>query len=246
MKKTYFVSTIVFTLVFSFLGNNLFAQSSKGTYSFYAEVIPYAVLYGGASDGFQAGIGKSFHRNKYKILLTYGSAKKTYQLSNLVTPTEINGRPFDGESTDASIFTLPNGRGAIDKSMYEMLEEAGIKHYKPNDGAYVKNYGTLEILSSHSIKKKWRFEWGFGGQLGLMNRTEFGASKYSGAINTLTIYRISARYIYYGITNRVSLTRKLSDHFSVGISSGVHLIMGKNTSIDNANPYIGLLAMCYI
>lgn len=215
MNTKYYFLIIVICF---FLKNQITAQKE---YTFYSEIIPFAILYGNKADGFQVGIGRSLGAQKYKILLTYGISKLTYELSDQVAPGTVNGVSIVDKSTDASIFTPIKWRagGVPDQSMYELLEEAGIKHYIPHDGAYITNYGSIEVLRSHSIKKKWNFDWGFGGQLGLMNRNEVGGGlsdsiKYFGTpIKTWITYRISARYLYYGITNRISLSRKISDHF---------------------------------
>jgi len=254
MKQYTFLLIFVLSFLFTCITHGILAQKPLSTkYTFYCEVIPYSILYGGQSDGFQVGLGRAFNANKYKILVTYGLNKRTYELSDQVAPGTINGMPLVDKTTYASVFTPEKERigGIPDQSMYELLEEAGIKHYMPHDGAYVTNYGTLEVLRSHKFRKKWNFEWGFGGQLGLMNRDEVGGGlndsvKYFGQpIETWIIYRISARYLYYGITNRISLTHKISDHFSIGISGGIHLIMAKG-STDTIKPYFGILATCSI
>lgn len=253
MKKILFL-LLFFIIAWPCFNKEIFAQDrSEKKYTFYCEVIPYSILYGGQSDGFQVGLGRAFNTNKYKILVTYGLNKRTYELSDQVAPGTVNGMPLVDKTTYASVFTPEKERigGVPDQSMYELLEEAGIKHYMPHDGAYVTNYGTVEVLRSHYFKKKWSFEWGFGGQLGLMNRDEVGGGlndsvNYFGQpIETWIVYRISARYLYYGITNRISLTRKISDHFSIGISGGIHLIMAKG-STDTIKPYFGILAKCQI
>jgi hypothetical protein len=251
MQKTY---KILIALVCIFSSQQISAQNlNTNKYSFYSEVIPYSILYGSKADGFQVGIGRHLGASKYKILITYGVNKLTYELSDQVAPGTVNGVPIVDKTTDASIFTPNNWRegGIPDQSLYELLEGVGIKHYEPRDGAYVTNYGTLEIIRSHSLKNKWNFEWGLGTQMGLMNRNEVGGGlsdsvNYFGVpIKTWIIFRISARYLYYGITSRISLTRNISDHFSIGISSGIHLIMAKN-STDTVKPYFGVLALCRI
>lgn len=224
--------------------------SSK--FAFYSEIIPVSILYGGRADGFQTGLGYTFHK-KYEIILSYGMNKLTYELSDQVPPGTVNGLPIVDKTTDATLFMPKDWRagGVPDQSLYELLEEAGIKHYEPRDGAYVTNYSSLEIMRKQSLKNKWDLEWGFGGQLGLMNRNEVGGGlsdsvNYFGVpIKTWIVFRISARYLYYGFTNRITITRKISDHFSVGLSSGIHLVMGKN-STDTFKPYFSIMALCRI
>lgn len=252
MKKTtvHYGVTLIF---FAFCTRAISQISSEKKYTFYAEVVPFSILYGDHSDGFQMGLSRNLKTNKFKLLLTYGINKLTYDLSGQVAPGTVNGIPLVDKLTDASIFTPEGERigGVPDQSLFELLEEAGIKHYAPQDGAYITNYGTVEILRNHQLSSKWNFEWGFGGQMGLMNRTEVGGGLsdsvlYFGTpIKTWITYRISARYLYYGVTNRLSLSRKISDHFSLGISGGVHLIMAKG-STDTINPYVGVLATCTI
>ncbi len=232
---------------------NVFAQTSDGRFIFYSEVVPYAILYGGQADGYQIGAGCNLVKGKYTIQLTYGVRKRTYELSDQVAAPLVNGMPIVDKTTDASIFTPENEQlgGVPDISLFQHLEEAGIRHYVPRDGAYVTNYGSLEILRNYTIKNKWAVSGGLGGQIGLMNRTEAGGGlsdsvNYFGQpIKTWITYRISARYLYYGFTSRVSLTRKISSHFSVGIGAGIHIIMAKN-STDDVMPYFSLLARCSI
>jgi hypothetical protein len=248
MQKTFQLLTIFTLLLPCYYLHSQKPDFSK--FTFYTEVVPYSVLYGGRADGFQVGVGYAL-TNKHKLLLTYGTNKLTYKLSD--DPGTVNGIPIADKTTDATILMPRAWRvgGIPDQSLYELLEEAGIKHYEPRDGAYVTNYATLEWIRSHQFKDKWDFEWGFGAQFGLMNRNEVGGSltdsvNYFGVpIKTLINIRISARYLYYGLTNRITFTRKISDHFSVGISSGLHVIMAKN-SIDDLKPYVGLLALCRI
>jgi hypothetical protein len=232
----------------------IFSQNNPnaGLY-FFSEIIPCAILYGEQADGYQIGLGHGLKKGKFEVLLTYGVKKRTYELSDQVAPPLVNGLPIVDKTTDGSVFTPKNERigGVPDNSLYELLEEAGIKHYTPRDGAYVTNYLTLEIARNHNIRNKWNFNWGFGGQLGIMNRNEVGGGlsdsvNYFGQpIRTWIIFRVSARYAYYGITNRITLTRKISDHFSIGIAGGIHLIMAKG-STDTVTPYFSVLAKCRI
>jgi hypothetical protein len=254
MKKNKILFALLGYILLPYSKQVIFAQNNPDVgFFFYSEVVPCAILYGGQADGYQLGLGHSLKKGKYEVLFTYGVKKRTYELSDQVAPLLINGLPIVDKTTDASVFTPEKERigGVPDNSLFELLEEAGIKHYTPRDGAYVTNYVTLEISRNHAIKNKWNFGWGFGGQLGLMNRNEVGGGlsdsvNYFGQpINTWIIFRISARYAYYGITNRVSLTRKISNHFSIGIAGGVHLIMGKG-STDTITPYVSILAKCRI
>lgn len=247
LKIRYFIVTYV--MLFTY---DLSAQTSKlSKFTFYGNVIPCAYLYGERGDGFQAGLGYDLNR-KYKVLLSYGMSKRTYELSDQVPPVTINGTRIVDLMTEASIFTPNDMRiGVTDKSKYELLEAAGIKHYEPRDGAYVTNYFSTEVIRKHAFKNKLDLEWGFGGQLGIMNRNEVGGGVsevlnfVEPPVKTWIVFRISARYIYYGFTGRVTLTKKLSDHFSVGLSSGFHIIMGKE-NLDTFNPYLGVVAVCRI
>lgn len=246
--------TAVFYLLFVFSEHDLSAQTNRTSrFSFSAEVIPYAVLYGGRADGFQVSLEQQIFREKFALLYTYGMIKRTYDLSNQVAAPLVNGLPLVDKTTEASIFTPPAERigGVPNQSLFELLEEAGIKHYMPRDGAYITNYGTIELLRKHNFKHKWELDWGVGMQMGLMNRNE-AAGGLSDSVNyfgqpikTWITYRISARYIYYGITTRLAFTSRITDHFSIGIGSGIHLIMAKG-STDNMAPYLSILAKCSI
>ena len=231
---------------------NLFAQRNQvSPFSLHAEVVPYAVFYGGRADGFQISLERRILKNKFSILLTYGLTKRTYDLASEVGAGLVNGVLIVDKTTEASIFTPESmrGGGVPDQSLYEHLKEAGFKHYVPNDGAYITNYGTVEMLRKHTFKDKWDLDWGFGGQVGLMNRNEAGGGLsdsviyFGQPIKTWITYRISARYLYYGFTSRLSFTRKITDHFSVGIVSGLHFIMAKG-STDDVKPYFSALAKC--
>jgi len=254
MKQHTFLLIFVLFSLFSCSIHEILAQKPlNAKFTFYSEIIPCAIFYGERADGYQVGVGRALGTGKYKILLSYGVSKRTYNLSDQVAPGLVNGMPIVDKKTDANVFTPEKERigGVPDQSLYELLEEAGFKHYIPHDGAYVTNYGTIEVLRRHIFKEKWCFDWGFGGQLGLMNRNEVGGalsdsvSYFGQPIKTWITYRISARYLYYGITNRVSIMRKISDHFSIGIGGGVHLIMAKR-STDTIKPYISILASCAI
>jgi hypothetical protein len=160
------------------------------------------------------------------------------------------------KKTDESIFT-PDEERAIEGiptlEQFEDFEKLGFKHFKPDDGAYTTNYGTLELLKNHKMGNYWNFDWGIGGQIGLMNLNEEGGAvvselKYplsSNIVTTTVTFRMSAKYLYYGFSGRFALSRKISQHFSVGCAGGVHVIMGKQ-SVDMIKPYLSLLAQCSI
>jgi len=121
MKKTLFL-LLYFILAWPCFNKEIFAQDqAEKKYTFYCEVIPYSILYGGQSDGFQVGLGRAFNANKYKILVTYGLNKRTYELSDQVAPGTINGMPLVDKTTYASVFTPEKERigGIPDQSMYE-------------------------------------------------------------------------------------------------------------------------------
>jgi hypothetical protein len=241
MKVTRFILPLLVLIISRPIIN---AQSSK--YNFYAEISPIVLIYGGNGDGFQIGIERTILK-KSSLLFTYGVQKRLWDLS--LTAPLINGKPIVEKSTYATIFTPKEERigGVPDISLFELLEAQGIKHYKPLDGKYVTNYASLEMLRNHSFHQKWGFNWGFGAQLGIMNRDEVGGGlndsvNYFGEpIETWITYQISARYLYYGFTNRLSFTRKINNHFSVGISSGLHLSMAKRSS-DDLRLYLSILA----
>lgn len=235
-----------------FLIHNCDAQKERASkYTFSSEVLPY--LYfpeEGAGDGFQVGLARSLGKSKYKALLTYGLNKYTYQLSGEYI-FSVGGVEQFIKKADENIFTPLEDRieGVPDLSKYEVLENAGFKHYKPDDGAYTTNYLTLEILRCHEISKKWDLEWGIGGQLGLMNLNELAGAVVSelyyplsgNYVTTNVTFRISAKYLYYGLTGRVSVSRKITDSFSVGMASGLHILMGKQR-IDMIKPYLSTMA----
>lgn len=244
----------VFYLLSSFGGYHLSAQTKQASkFTFSAEVIPCVVLYGGRGDGFHVSLERRIFKEKFGILVTYGINKRSYDLSGQVEAPLVNGLPLVDKTTTSSIFTPKEERtgGVPDESLFQLLQNSGVKQYKPYDGAYITNYGTIELLRKHSFKQKWDLDWGFGMQMGLMNRNE-AAGGLSDSVNyfgqpikTWIIYRISARYLYYGFTTRLSFTRRITDHFSLGIGSGLHLIMSKG-STDDAMPYVSILAKCSI
>jgi len=243
---------IILCLVFFISKYEAFAQTRNvSPFSLNAEVIPYSVFYGGKADGFQLGLERRILKNKFSIVLTYGLTKRTYDLAGEVGAGLLNGVLIVDKTTESSIFTPESmrGGGVPNESLYEQLKESGFKHYIPNDGAYITNYGTIEILRKHTFKGKWNLDWGFGGQIGLMNRNEAGGGLsdsviyFGQPIKTWITYRISARYLYYGFTARLSFTRKITESLSLGIGSGLHLIMAKG-STDDLKPYFSALAKC--
>ena len=220
-------------------------------YEFSSEIIPLLYLTeDGAGDGYQVGLARDIRKGRYKVKLTYGSNKYTYQLSGVYGIT-IGGMPVFIKKADENIFTPRDERveGVPDESLFELLENAGIKHFKPDDGAITTNYGTIEIIRNTQLGKKWNLDWGFGGQLGMMNRNELAGAVVSelyyplsgNYITTAVTFRISAKYLYYGFTGRIDLTRKITDRFSIGGAGGIHMIMGKR-SVDIFKPYLSVLA----
>ncbi|MEK7255620.1 MAG: hypothetical protein AAB316_12800, partial [Bacteroidota bacterium] len=220
-------------------------------YTLSSEIIPY--LYfpeEGAGDGFQVGLARSLGKSKYKLQLTYGLNKYTYKLSREVGIT-VGGVEQFIKKADENIFTPAEDRveGVPDLSKYEVLENAGFKHFKPHDGAYTTNYLTLEVLRKKELGKKWNLEYGLGGQIGLMNLNELAGAVVSelyyplsgNYVTTNVTFRLSARYLYYGFTSRFTMSRKITDRFSVGVAGGIHMIMGKR-SVDIIKPYLGILA----
>lgn len=252
MNYRFAVRTFIVTFTMSaFWTGHCQGQSRQPTrYTFYSEIIPY--LYfpeNGAGDGFQIGLARSLGVGKYKVQFTYGMNKYTYQLSGDFG-FEIGGTKVFVKKTDDNIFTPDHERVEFvpDQSMYELLENAGFKHFKPDDGAFTTNYGTIEVLREHELGKKWKLEWGLGGQIGLMNRNEQAGAvvtelKYLSGNEVLTniTFRLSAKYMYYGFTNRIALSRKITDRFSVGTAGGMHVLMGKR-SVDMVKPYLSAVA----
>lgn len=251
MRKIAFVKacSIMVVLLISINFSNA-QQRNIAKYTFSSEVIPY--LYfpeEGAGDGFQVGLARSLG-SKYKLQLTYGSNKYTYKLSGDYIIT-VGGVPLFIKKADENIFTPKNERveGIPDESLYEMLENTGIKHFKPDDGAFTVNYINLEILRTHQIGSKWKIDWGLGGQFGLMNRNELAGAVVSelhyplsgNNVTTNVTFRISAKYLYYGFTSRIAFTRKITDHFSVGGAGGIHMMMSKR-SVDMIKPYLSAVA----
>jgi hypothetical protein len=244
------IKFFLFSLIVIIPQLNFFAQPSK--YNFYAEVTPVVIIYGGNGDGFQVGVERKILK-KSSLLFSYGVQKRLWDLSGQVEAPFVNGKPIVDKTNFTSIFTPKEERigGVPDVSLFKFLEEQGIKHYKPLDGKYITNYASLEMLRNHSFCKKWGFNWGFGAQLGIMNRDEVAGGlndsvEYFGQpIETWITYQISARYLYYGLTNRISFTRKINNHFSVGIGSGLHLAMAKG-STDDLRLYLSILAKCEI
>lgn len=226
------------------------AQNSK--YVFTSEIIPY--LYfpeQGSGDGCQVGVYRSVLGGKYKIHLTYGMNKYTYRLSGNFQ-ISVGGVKQYIKKTDEDIFTpnIERGiEGVPDISMYENLEKAGFKHFEPHDGAFTTNYGTIEILRHHLFREKWSLDWGLGGQIGLMNLNLRAGGVLSNLhyplsnnyLLTQVTFRISARYLYYGFTTRVMISRKVTDIFSLGFAGGTHVLMGK-AKIDMIKPYLSILA----
>lgn len=238
------------------LGYATFCKAQTPRYTFTSEVIPY--LYfpeQGSGDGYQVGVSRNMGKGKLKIYLTYGMNKYTYRLSGDYEIT-VGGVNQFIKKADESIFT-PSGEkgieGVPDLSLYEELEKSGFKHFKPHDGAFTTNYGTIEILRQHTINEKWRLEWGFGGQIGLMNLNLKAGAVVSDLhypisnnyVTTAVTFRISARYLYYGFTNRLMVSRKINDNFSAGIAGGTHVLMGKK-NIDMIKPYLSILAIFQI
>lgn len=251
MKKFLFTKICLTLALFLLLITESEAQiRPSATYTFSTEVIPYVVFpEEGAGDGFQVGLARSLG-NKYKVQFTYGLNKYTYQLSGEYGIT-IGGVPIFIKKADENIFTPVEERveGVPHESKYELLENVGIKHFKPDDGAFTTNYVTIELLRSHQLGKNWNLDWGLGGQLGLMNRNEQGGAVVSDLyyplsdnyVKTAVTFRLSVKYIYYGFTSRVALSRNITDRFSVGIAGGTHLMMGKS-SVDMLKPYASVLA----
>ncbi len=241
-------STLILML---FLTSNSEAQKpNPSTFTFSTEIIPFLYFPDeGAGDGFQVGLARNIGE-KYKIQLTYGLNKYTYVLAGEYG-ISVGGVPTFIKKADESIFTPNEDRieGVPDASKYEILENAGIKHYQPDNGAYTTNYLTVEFLRSQQIGQKWLLDWGLGGQLGLMNLNEFAGAVVSDLyyplsgnyIKTSVVFRLSAKYLYYGFTGRVALSRKITDQFSVGVAGGIHTIMSKR-DVDIAKPYLSAMA----
>jgi hypothetical protein len=223
--------TICMVIFFQCHTQILIAQNTKlSKFSFSAEAIPYATFYGQAADGMQFSLGYKILKNKYNLVLTYGLNKFTYDMSGYLAPVTVNGQSIVEKYTSTSIFTPQSERigGIADKSLYQSLEGSGLRHYSPKDAAYIRNYGSLEILRRYYFKQKWELEWGGGLQMGILSR-DLPAGALNDTITatgepvvTWVIYRISARYLYYGWTAKVSFTRKITDHFSLGITTGLN------------------------
>ncbi len=255
MNHQFAIKTFMIIFMSIFWVVHCYSQKRQpAKYTFYSEIIPY--LYfpeKGAGDGFQIGLARSLGVGQYKVLFTYGMNKYTYQLSGEFG-VEVGGSKVFVKKTDDNIFTPATDRVEFvpDPSLYELLENTGFKHFKPDDGAFTTNYGTIEVLREHALGEKWKLDWGFGGQIGLMNRNELAGAvvtdlRYLSGNQVLTniTFRLSAKYLYYGITNRITLSRKITDKFSVGSTGGVHLLMGKN-SVDMVKPYLSAVAIFQI
>jgi hypothetical protein len=220
--------------------------------TFYSEILPY--LYfpeQGAGDGFQIGVARAFKNNKYKLQISYGSNKYSYKLSGDFK-IDVGGVPQFFKKTDESIFTPDEERGieyVPDLSIYESMEKKGIIHFKPDDGAYSSNYLTVELMKNQNLNQLWKLDWGVGGQIGLMNITRNVGGVISplyyplsgNYVPTQVTFRFSAKYMYYSFTNRLTLYRKITDKFGLGVSAGTHIIMGKH-EIDMIKPYLGIMA----
>lgn len=213
-------------IIFFVLWPTVFVRAQERKYSFTSEVIPY--LYfpeQGSGDGYQVGISRDFSKGKYKVHFIYGMNKYTYRLSGDFEII-INGTKQYIKKTDEDIFTpdIEKGiEGIPDLSMYDKLENAGFKHFEPHDGAFTTNYATIEVLRHHSLGNNWSLDWGVGGQMGLMNLNLMAGGVVShlhyplsnNYLITSVTFRISARYLYYGFTNRLIITRKITDNLVV-------------------------------
>ena len=252
MRKIIFVKTTAIIAILISAINFCYAQQKQGAkFIFSTEILPY--LYfpeEGAGDGFQVGLARSLSSGKFKVQLTYGINKYTYQLSREYGAS-IGGMPQFIKKADDNIFTPADDRveGVPDPSKYEVLENAGIKHFQPDDGAYTTNYGTVEILKIHQFGENWNLDWGLGAQFGLMNLNERAGAVVSrlyyplsgNEVVTNVTFRLSAKYLYYGFTGRIAVSRKITDSFSVGAASGLHVLMGKQR-IDMIKPYLSAMA----
>lgn len=241
------------TIIFlSILLNIADAQQGKvAKYSFESGVMPYVYFpEKGAGNGFQVGIARSLGKRDFKLQVAYGSSKLTYKLSTEIT-SYINGVKEFHKRTDENIFTPEEDRieSIPDESLYALLENAGFKHYKPDDGTLSTSYCSLELLKTSRIGGNWSLNYGFGVLLGIMNRNEFAglvnAPLYyplsGNYVKTNVNFRISAKYLYYGFTSRIALYRKVTDRFSLGIAGGTNLLMGKR-SVDMLIPQLSVMA----
>jgi hypothetical protein len=244
-----------FLLLFLHISSNFPCAAQKkvaGDWVFTSEVLPCVYIpEKGVGDGFQAGLSYGLLKNKYKIQLTYGMHKYTYELSGEHVLT-VNGVKQFIKKADENIFTHDAEKGLEglpDLSKFEALEDAGFKHFIPHDGAYTTTYGTIEILRHHILGRKWDLDWGFGAQMGLMNLNMLAGGVVSNLnyplsgndILTSVTFRISGRYLYYGFTNRLSISRNITDRFAIGAAGGMHLLMGKK-DFDLLKPYLSILA----
>lgn len=220
-------------------------------YIFECEVIPYVYFpEKGAGNGFQVGLARSLGKRDFRLQFTYGNNKINYKLSTEVT-AYINGVREFHKRTDEDIFTPNEDRveSIPDESLYQLLEDAGFKHYKPDDGTLSTSYCSLELLKTSRIGKNWNLDYGLGSLMGLMNRNEFAglvnAPLYyplsGNYVKTNVNFRISAKYLYYGFTSRIAVNRKITDRFLVGVSGGTKLLMGKR-SVDMLLPYLSVMA----
>ena len=250
-NKLLTVITVFICVFFQCYTQTLTAQQVKiSKFSFSAEAIPYATFYGQGADGMQFSLGYKVLKNKYDLVLTYGINKYAFDLAGELSPLLVNGQPFVKKQTSSSIFTPKSERiGSIpDISLFEMLEKSGIKHLSTVDGSFIRNYASLELLRRHYLKQKWELEWGGGLQLGVLSRDiaagalNDSVQVFGEPIETWIIYRISARYLYYGWTAKVSFTRKITDHFSLGVTTGLNQIMAKGFSVEDSILYFGAMA----
>ena len=253
MLKTQTLLKVLLCFLLQYTSIELMAQSTKlSKFSFLAEVVPYATFYGAGADGLQIGVERKILKDKYAILLTYGLNKFTYDLS-IGTQIFVNGQPTIKKYTLSSVFTPQSERigGIPDKSLFQLLEGSGIKHYSAVNGAYIRNYGAIELLRRHYFRQKWELEWGGGLQLGVLSRdlvagghnetVENLQDPTGKPIETWIDYRISARYLYYGFTAKVSFMRKITDHFSIGVGTGLNQIMAKK-GVDDSILYFSAMA----
>jgi hypothetical protein len=154
MKTILSLPILAITGLLLFLTDFCAAQEKHiSKYEFSSEIIPLLYLTeDGAGDGYQVGLARDIRKGRYKVKLTYGSNKYTYQLSGVYGIT-IGGMPVFIKKADENIFTPRDERveGVPDESLFELLENAGIKHFKPDDGAITTNYGTVEIIRNTQL-----------------------------------------------------------------------------------------------
>ena len=240
------MKSLYFLIFFSIINLSTQAQTIPNNKNqLQVELIPYTIM-----DGIGSGLSISYIRSlkkRYTFKLSYG-IMSDYVDGSFERPYWVNGKPI-AEFTNHVDINSPESfpLQVPDKSEFILLNELGIKHFKPQKSHRLNNYLNFELGYNFISKKKITVNSSLGISIGITN------SHYNtGAYNIIVaeedmwlIISIYSRYLYYGFVNTNQIEYKINDRFSLGVSAGLQLIMKKFKTlgaIDDGIFHSGVIA----